>query len=837
MDEAMDHDGNSSALSEVDLNTSFHSLIDEDETKYKAAKDLNQIFGSDVKNLYKAVDLVKNLAKAKEKLEQQLMFAKSEAPDKVSAAVQTAEKTLNKQKKLNITCNKLNSEMNKHKDKIKPFIKTISSNVNHVQEVERVQAYQRWSYKVCEISSAMENCINSGDEIQLLLMYRELRDMVEFINTSQCYHLKNYTEKSLIHWHKVLCDQFKDYFNSLLKAINWPFIANPSTKDFASLEENLKRLGTITKHLIHLTLPDCVENKSDSNPNRLSVPGIVAHFPTILPPLQLLFKPFEVRFCFHFTGNKATNSKENPEWYFTQILQWISLHDAFLDTWIQPELENAGCTDVSAKHEFMRTLVRLVILKLAADLPQVEYDDDLFCHTIQETLNFERELRLGYGYPSSQPSVLSVLTQAQNFERWIQIERKFALELMDEIVSGDDAWHAIESGEAARCGEQLILLLQGITDRYKPLPQPGHRLQFLELQLDLVDDFRVRVLQLMKSEMSDPLTSNYGAILNTVHHITSTLRDWDNIPFFVEMQYYREQFDMLQNCHTATVTGDVNCSLMNYSLQSHVSSYKMSGNNDQDATLENSVLATSALSPENYVREEVFESLNSNTEVPSALQLTEVTGSVFEDSVKLYIHIQKEMTNTMSSHVVTEVRARSQGYRKDKWFVTAQDDHGRSKITITEVSRSFCPMLEVLARNLLSLRESLANPLFTDLWKNISISLNKFIYEEVILQNHFSEYGANQLHYDMYQGLYPIFGEFTSKPENYFKLVKESITLLTVHRATALLLKDTLKLAREANSSISLSMSPVKALAEHGVTLLTPEEADVILNIRTNMST
>ena len=46
---------------------------------------------------------------------------------------------------------------------------------------------------------------------------------------------------------------------------------------------------------------------------------------------------------------------------------------------------------------------------------------------------------------------------------------------MDEIVSGNNAWHSIENGEAAHCGEQLILLLQGITDRYKHLPQPGHR--------------------------------------------------------------------------------------------------------------------------------------------------------------------------------------------------------------------------------------------------------------------------------------------------------------------------------------------------------------------------
>lgn len=74
--------------------------------------------------------------------------------------------------------------------------------------------------------------------------------------------------------------------------------------------------------------------------------------------------------------------------------------------------------------EFIKGLLRLVVLKLSSDFPKIQGDEDLFCLTIQETLNFERELRLGLGYPASQPSVLSVLTQASIFNAWIAIERK-----------------------------------------------------------------------------------------------------------------------------------------------------------------------------------------------------------------------------------------------------------------------------------------------------------------------------------------------------------------------------------------------------------------------------
>lgn len=63
----------------------------------------------------------------------------------------------------------------------------------------------------------------------------------------------------------------------------------------------------------------------------------------------------------------------------------------------------------------------------------------------------------------------------QLFTIFIHIFMIVAVEVMDEVLSGADAWEEREGGEAAHCGQQLLILLQGITDRYKRLPQPGHR--------------------------------------------------------------------------------------------------------------------------------------------------------------------------------------------------------------------------------------------------------------------------------------------------------------------------------------------------------------------------
>lgn len=102
-----------------------------------------------------------------------------------------------------------------------------------------------------------------------------------------------------------------------------------------------------------------------------------------------------------------------------------------------------------------------------------------------------------------------------------------------------------------------------------------------------------------------------------------------------------------------------------------------------------------------------------------------MSGSVFDSTVDLYTHIQGEMVRTLASYVFTEVRARSQPYRKDKWFYTTNPKALLDSNKITDPSPSICPLLEVLARHLHALRDVLATPLFTQLWKIVADTLNK----------------------------------------------------------------------------------------------------------------
>ena len=76
----------------------------------------------------------------------------------------------------------------------------------------------------------------------------------------------------------------------------------------------------------------------------------------------------------------------------------------------------------------------------------------------------------------------------------------------------------------------ILFLLPYLSDRYKCVPYPSHRLRFLELQLELIGDFRIRLSQVMKEEQKSPTEPVFCAVLNTVSYIIDILNEWSELP-------------------------------------------------------------------------------------------------------------------------------------------------------------------------------------------------------------------------------------------------------------------------------------------------------------------
>ena len=380
----------------------------------------------------------------------------------------------------------------------------------------------------------------------------------------------------MAYWLQLLHTKLVKELEEGVASLGWPFI---------QLEEN-RNLTDATKCMSITELQDIVRSlilvQDDSKVTEDSGQEQMQ----LTHPMKVLLKPLRKRFKFHFLGSKSTNNPAKPEWYTTQLVLWATLHKTFLDAHIQPVYDELEL-GMPARLEFGYGLVTLATEKLTLDLPLVQGDDVLLAHTIDEAIGFARDMAGQLQYSSAQPSALQPLTVGPVFSRWLNMERKFAFEKLDTVLCGEGAWETeLGDGLIPRAAESFLAVLLSVTERYKFLTASQHRLQFLELQLQLLEDFRLRLVQLLRSEQEEPLQSNLCPILCTVHHLVQVLTNWGETPFFLQLEYQRCQVEGLEMSGTvfdeainkfayllSDMTSTITSSIM-YSVKARSRSYR-----------------------------------------------------------------------------------------------------------------------------------------------------------------------------------------------------------------------------------------------------------------------
>ncbi|CAF96742.1 unnamed protein product, partial [Tetraodon nigroviridis] len=104
---------------------------------------------------------------------------------------------------------------------------------------------------------------------------------------------------------------------------------------------------------------------------------------------------------------------------------------------------------------------------------------------------------------------------------------------------------------------------------------------------------------------------------------------------------------------------------------------------------------------------------------------------------------------------------------------------------------------------------------------------------QVILANHFSDGGAAQLHFDMFRNLFPLFGQYCKRPENFFKHVKEACIVLCLSVGSAILLRNILEEPEEEREVEDIKHPTLQStLHELGVYCLAPCDVLMLLKLR-----
>ncbi|KAM8972102.1 RAD50-interacting protein 1 [Pelodytes ibericus] len=732
--------------------------------------------GNDFKSLKKVSNVFETIAQEKKQLEEQVLTVSSQAPKRIQAALKNAEDTKAALGQLLEKETTVTDSISKHLVEAAPWMEDLGVLINQMEELGRHLSYLKWISQIEELSDNIQQHLMTNDVAEAANTLASMAELAIKLQESSCTHLLKFIRSTVQFWHKILKDKLTSDFEEVLNLIHWPFVgplqspaSAPSTS--GSLVDVFANLETLFSQLLKLQTSDVLITTPKQMPEKYSLPVC----PPIILPMQIMLLPLQKRFRYHFTGNRQTNALSKPEWYLTQVLMWIGNHTKFLQERIQPILGKAG-SFVNAKLEFTRGLVMLVLEKLSVDIPCLLYDDVLFCHLVDEVLLFQRELHSAHGYISSLPNCMHILSEETAFQRWLTVERKLALEKMDSMLSSEAAWTSqykdisdVDEMKVPDCAETFMTLLLVITDRYKNLPTAGRKLKFLELQKDLVDDFRIRLIQVMKEETRAPLGFRYCSILNAVNYVGTVLGDWADNVFFLQLQ---------------------------------------------QAALE------------------VCTDITSSSKLQLG-QLASMEISVFDDLINLLERLKNDMLSRQVENVFKEVKEAARLYKKERWLSLPS----QSEQVIMSLSSTACPMLLALRDRLLQMEQQLCHTLFKTVWQMLAEKLDMFIYQDVILANHFNEGGAAQLQFDMSRNLFPLFSPYCKKPENYFKHVKEASIILNLNVGPALLLKDVLQSATESgqrSSSNNKLPTSTAALNELGIYKLAPPDVEILFNLRTN---
>ncbi|XP_077355279.1 RAD50-interacting protein 1 [Festucalex cinctus] len=750
-----------------------------DELRDYVVEFIEKEVGSDVKSLKNVGSLLDKLKEDNRILEEQVLTVSNSVPPQVSAALSAAKDARSSLEELLKREKVISTKLQQHLRSSHPWMDTLGQKLSQVETVERHMKYLRCLQHVEELSAVVQQCLMTSSVWEAIRAVESMAVMDAGLSQSKCFHLRDFLRETLQFWHKIIKDRLTGDLEKVLTQLNWPIISPPtqSLTPTANGQELASQLELLVTQLLALQTSDDLISQRTSPPSKAEAqPVAFPQAPPLCLPIQIMLQPLSKRFRYHFYGNRQTNTPSKPEWYLTQVLMWIGNSTTFMEEKIQPILDRANA-NINARVELCRGLLSLVQEKVAGDASRLLYDDTLFCHMVEEVLQFEKELRSNHSYPAALPGLLHLLLDDDILQKWLTVEKKMAVEKVDAMLSAEGAWSSqykdirdMDELKSPDCAETFMTLLQVITDRYRELPCPSAQLKFLELQKELVDDFRIRLTQVMKEESRCPLSPRYCAILNAVNYISTILTDWGDNVFFLQLQ------------QAAVSLGD----------------------------------------------EVVVGGLG----MMEMGRLASLESSLFEGLLALLDRLRGDMMGRLLDGIMRDITEKAKAYCQDRWF-SHPSQHDLSTMSL---SSSACPMMLCIRDSLLNLHQVLSLSLFQLAWQGLAERLDSFLYQEVVLSNHFSDGGAAQLQFDMTRNLFPLFGHYCKRPENFFKHVKEACIILCLNVGSAILLRDLIKESSSAEGTRDWAgrddPSPQSALNELGIYYLAPCDVLILFNLR-----
>ncbi|KAI1280786.1 RAD50-interacting protein 1 [Halotydeus destructor] len=439
-------------------------------------------------------------------------------------------------------------------DDLKPFLKEIGDELAKLDDLYRVRGLLVRIVTIREIHEKIEWLLNSKTKqndadtklMEAVDLFQRMVKVYEEIAKSSPVEnpMRKYVQNVVSHWFFELKARLESKFQIVMKQINWPLTGINSLPGSASTVLGSATFDTLFTALFKIQIPD-LEGETE-NAIRVCL------------PIELMILPLRKRFLHHFMKKSRTNQLDKPEWYLTQTLNWIKDNSEFLVKNIDPILRlNCDAHDwVSSKIQFICGLLEIVKTKLKADLSELIFDERLFSHTLDEVLSFTRELEVILGgnrlLVRQSCNLFDIYTSDTYFNKLVTLEEKRYNDYIEIILESSTAWLPIitpvddddvdeDELRAPEAVDNFVIFLQSISDRSCYISDLSAMQEFIELQLKMIEDFRVRLIQLSRACQDETevgsnwaLSSTYFGIINAINYIIRVLEEWRLTPFFIE---------------------------------------------------------------------------------------------------------------------------------------------------------------------------------------------------------------------------------------------------------------------------------------------------------------
>ena len=224
---------------------------------------------------------------------------------------------------------------------------------------------------------------------------------------------------------KIL-DAFTADLDAVLKKVHWPTpkaVIPPQLRD---------EFETAVVKLLDLQTPEL----EGSNYASGSVDKV--KLPPVLFPFDVLVQPLEMRFRYHFEGDKPTNRIDRPEYFLSHVTALLDDYSSFVSDYMQPVLfKHFRGTDlalnpvyIDAMSAFITALLPVLRKKIGSLLPKMANEPQLLSHLVHEIMSFDSTIRDTWGYDGGHGLngwnglAWEFLVQGNWFDQWLRVEKE-----------------------------------------------------------------------------------------------------------------------------------------------------------------------------------------------------------------------------------------------------------------------------------------------------------------------------------------------------------------------------------------------------------------------------